>query len=125
PPPSRHRPDLTPALEAICLKAMARRVTDRFDSMRAFADALQQYLKESSGPSSKVVPEQRPATRLSGRSPRPVRPKPSAPRHRWRKIAVVAGVAAALALLLLSVILLVQTPEGTIRIELVGDATNA
>ncbi|MCC6419921.1 MAG: protein kinase [Gemmataceae bacterium] len=38
------RPDLDPGLEAICLKAMAKDVKDRFASMTEFADALDAYL---------------------------------------------------------------------------------
>jgi serine/threonine protein kinase len=47
PPPSRFRPGLDPRLEAICLKAMAKKPTDRFGSMADLAAAL-----ESWGPSS-------------------------------------------------------------------------
>jgi predicted Ser/Thr protein kinase len=43
-PPSRHRPDLDPALEAICLKAMAKDARTRFASMGEFATALAAYL---------------------------------------------------------------------------------
>ncbi len=39
-PPSRLRPDLDPALEAVCLKAMAKKVRDRYASMADFAAAL-------------------------------------------------------------------------------------
>jgi WD40 repeat protein/tRNA A-37 threonylcarbamoyl transferase component Bud32 len=44
PPPSRFRPDLDSALEAIVQKAMARRREDRYPSARAFAEALQGWL---------------------------------------------------------------------------------
>ena len=39
-PPSTHRSDLDPALEAICLKAMAKEVGDRYTSMAELAAAL-------------------------------------------------------------------------------------
>jgi class 3 adenylate cyclase len=45
PSPARIRPDIDGRLEAICLRAMARRLEDRFPSMRAFADALDAYLR--------------------------------------------------------------------------------
>ncbi|MBI1915443.1 MAG: HEAT repeat domain-containing protein [Planctomycetes bacterium] len=45
-PPSRHRPDLDPALEAVCRKAMAKDARARFASMDAFAAALAAYLGE-------------------------------------------------------------------------------
>ena len=44
-PPSSLRPDLDRKLEAICLKAMAREIKDRYASMAEFAAALSEYLK--------------------------------------------------------------------------------
>lgn len=44
-PPSSLRPDLDPRLEAICLKAMAREIRDRYASMAEFAAALTEYLQ--------------------------------------------------------------------------------
>jgi HEAT repeat protein len=44
PPPSRFRPGLDPRLEAICLKAMAKRPADRFASMAEFAAALDGFI---------------------------------------------------------------------------------
>ncbi|MCA9116062.1 MAG: protein kinase, partial [Planctomycetaceae bacterium] len=51
-PPSTHRPDLSPELEAICLKAMAKEPGGRFSSMAEFAHALGDFLKQAgtSGP---------------------------------------------------------------------------
>ena len=47
-PPSTHRSDLDPALEAICLKAMAKTVGDRYASMAELAAALTDYLRAPS-----------------------------------------------------------------------------
>jgi serine/threonine protein kinase len=44
-PPSGHRPDLDPQIEAICLKAMAKRPEDRYATMAEFAAALGDYLR--------------------------------------------------------------------------------
>lgn len=44
-PPSTFAPGLEPDLEAICLKAMAKKPSARFASMTDFASALQDYLK--------------------------------------------------------------------------------
>jgi serine/threonine protein kinase len=43
PPPSSFRQGLDPALEAVVLRAMARRPEDRFRSAHEFGDALQQW----------------------------------------------------------------------------------
>jgi serine/threonine protein kinase len=48
PPPSNYRADLEAPLEAICLKAMAKRPDDRYPSMEAFAQALTGYLRARS-----------------------------------------------------------------------------
>ena len=44
PPPSEHRAGLAPALEAICLKAMAKKPDDRYASMSVFAAAVSTFL---------------------------------------------------------------------------------
>jgi serine/threonine protein kinase len=44
-PPSMHRPDLHPRLEAICLKAMAKKAANRYGSMAELAIALGQFLR--------------------------------------------------------------------------------
>ncbi len=46
PRPSLRRPDLDSAVEAICLKAIAKEASQRFLSMAEFAAALQGYLEE-------------------------------------------------------------------------------
>ncbi len=47
PLPSQFRPDLSPGLESICLKALAKTPAERFASMEAFAAALQQHSHSS------------------------------------------------------------------------------
>ncbi len=46
PRPRQVKPDLSPALEAVCLKAMARRPKDRYDSPRALADDIEHWLAD-------------------------------------------------------------------------------
>ena len=57
PPPSQLRPDLDPALEAVILRAMARRPEDRFPDARTFADALRRWSE------GKPAPDAPPAAR--------------------------------------------------------------
>jgi serine/threonine protein kinase len=52
PPASTRRPDLDRQLEAICLKAMARHVAERYPSMEALATALSSYLRSTGQPSA-------------------------------------------------------------------------
>lgn len=47
PLPSTHKPGIDPALESLCMKAMAKDPKERFPSMKAFADALSEHLKRS------------------------------------------------------------------------------
>ena len=46
PPPSKHRPDLGPDLDAICLKAIAKDPKNRYASMAEFAEALNGFLSD-------------------------------------------------------------------------------
>ncbi len=47
-PPRELRPDLDPALEAVCLKAMASTVAERFPLIGAFAQALEPFIQSLS-----------------------------------------------------------------------------
>ncbi len=44
-PPSQHRADLDPRLEAICLRAISKKIEDRQGSMKELADELTEYLR--------------------------------------------------------------------------------
>jgi serine/threonine protein kinase/CubicO group peptidase (beta-lactamase class C family) len=80
PAPSALRPDVDAALDAICRKAMAKRVEDRFASMAEFATALRDYLHDpipssSSGsarqtptPSTSVETQQAPRENVGNRA---------------------------------------------------------
>jgi tetratricopeptide (TPR) repeat protein/predicted Ser/Thr protein kinase len=50
PPPRQWRPDLDARLEAICLRAMAKRIEHRFASMADFAAALAEWLNGPARP---------------------------------------------------------------------------
>jgi hypothetical protein len=55
-PPTHLRAGLDPALEAICLKAMAKRIEDRYVSMSDFAAALAGYLEKQAAVATVPVP---------------------------------------------------------------------
>jgi serine/threonine protein kinase len=59
--PSKYRPDVDRELEAICLKAMAKRPESRYRSMGELAGALGDYLKGTSQPAQSVVAQTQPA----------------------------------------------------------------
>jgi serine/threonine protein kinase len=64
--PSSLRPELDPRLEAICLKAMAKRDLERYSTMRELAAALGAYLRHGATPlqssSITVAPDPLPAS---------------------------------------------------------------
>jgi formylglycine-generating enzyme required for sulfatase activity/predicted Ser/Thr protein kinase len=102
PPPSSFREGVDPQLEAICLRAMARAPSDRYASMREFADALGGWLKGLS-----VV--EAPANLPSATLPRPTR------LPLWglcTAAALLVGLVAA------GVVFFVQTPNGVVRVEI-------
>ena len=72
-PPSTHRSDLDPALEAICLKAMAKAVGDRYTSMAELAAALTGFLHSPSASPAPAAPAGPPASPspTSGERPQP------------------------------------------------------
>ncbi|HKB37888.1 MAG TPA: family 16 glycoside hydrolase, partial [Gemmataceae bacterium] len=93
PRPGSLRRGLDPKLEAICLKAMAKKAGDRHAGMQAFADALDAWL---------------------GGTQRLPAPTAHPRRRRWPLVAAaLAGVAA----VALGVVLYVNTRQGKIRIE--------
>ena len=72
-PPSTHRSDLDPALEAICLKAMAKTIGDRYASMAELAAALTGFLQSTSASPTPAAPAGSPASPspASGERPQP------------------------------------------------------
>jgi serine/threonine protein kinase len=50
PPPSSLRKGIDPELESICLRAMARKIKDRYASMAELADALLGFLRKGPAP---------------------------------------------------------------------------
>jgi hypothetical protein len=100
--PSKHRPELDPRLEIVCLKAMNKEVADRYASMRDLAAALADYLRVSPPPAAGLGARPRPAW-LSRKS-------------LW----VVLAAGGAAVALVASVVLWIASSMGTIRIDLDG-----
>ena len=69
--PSTHRSDLDPGLEAICLKAMAKSVGDRYASMAELAAALTGFLQSPSASPTPSAPVGSPASPSSTSSKQP------------------------------------------------------
>ncbi len=70
PRPRSLRPDLPPELEAICLRALARRPDDRYPDCQALADALRAWLEGEPSPRGRRGRPSR-AARRPGRLPGP------------------------------------------------------
>lgn len=92
-PPSTHNPSVDRSLESICLKAMAKDPAVRFPSMKAFAQALDGFVKKS-GDAELVV---------ASPAPPPLPASPSTPSRQLKELAAAlsadrkAEVAAAVA----------------------------
>ena len=150
-PPSQHRPDVDLRLEAICLKAMAKKVRDRYASMGEVAEALTDYLRGKGRPGppqdaldpQAPVREARPTAREAGNETLAAQffaklavEEHSAsvlPRGRWhirgprhRLVAWVGTIAiAAMAVMLLSrVVMRVSTDTDTLQTEDSGSNTS-
>jgi predicted Ser/Thr protein kinase len=104
-PPSGHRPDVDPRLEAICLKAMAKQPEARYASMAEFAAALTGYLEATAGGGSTELP-------LAEAPSEPAGP-PAAARKGWGGLAIWGAVAAAVAVAGIGYVVLNKGPTPT------------
>lgn len=142
PPPSSHCQSIDPELEAICLKAMAKRVEDRYASMKEFAQALRTWRQKhgnSTDPSVASLTDRSAATSPATVTPaKPVsdphsiqveQPQslamsyrrrsvadqflPKSPLARWSLIGAAGAV-----LLLAVIIFTIPTPSGTVQFKI-------
>jgi hypothetical protein len=103
-PPSKHRPDLDPRLEAVCLKVLSKEVADRYSSMRQFAGALADCLRAAPQPAGTGTAHGAPVpVPWFGRKPL------------W--LGLAGGVVGA-ATVLAGAVLWILTASGTVRVEL-------
>jgi hypothetical protein len=123
PPPSRFRADLSPELEAICLKTLAKKAEDRPRSMAELAKALESFLRGQGGGArpggddpAKLVFAQMLATDTDV-APRPAGVSRPVRRPRWPWLAGI-GLGAAILLAALLAFLLRGPRDGTVVIEL-------
>jgi serine/threonine protein kinase len=94
PRPSTLRPGIDPLLEAVCLKALAKKPEERFRSMTEFAEALQETLT---------------GDRMSAPAAEP-------PKRQPRTFVLVSA-----ALVALAAVIVIRTKNGTIRVEVDDD----
>ncbi len=87
PPPSSHKPDVDPQLEAICLKAMAKKPEERYSSMEDLAESLTEYLRakrDSSSGAPSDSQEMGAFASMADSGPVPV-PKKSRPKRKAKR----------------------------------------
>ena len=138
-PPSTHRAEIDAELDAICQKAMEKKISDRYASMAEFAKALNDYANGTARRTGKLDPvppaddnrellealEHVPP--IAGLKTATMKPHPSPTRSpktardgNKRKgppmVAIACGGAALL--LLASIVFFMQTKDGTIRVEI-------
>ncbi len=93
PPPSSHKPDVDPQLEAICLKAMAKKPEERYSSMEDLAESLTEYLRakrDSSSGAPSDSQEMGAFASMADSGPVPV-PKKSRPKRKAKRTKRAAG----------------------------------
>jgi hypothetical protein len=116
-PPSKHRPDLDPRLEVVCLKALRKQVADRYASMRDLAAALAAYLRCDPPPAATRTDRGSAVPPAAGRG---ARRRTTWLGRKWPWLLLAAGGAAAAILILLASFLWLPSSVGTIRIDLDG-----
>ncbi|MCH8243726.1 MAG: serine/threonine protein kinase, partial [Planctomycetes bacterium] len=148
PPPSEFRDGVAPEIDAVCRKMMARKGEERYASMKEVAAALTAYLKSSpaaassraAAPPQTVTADEGLAAFLATAAEDEFPALPPRRRRRrrrqrqsmlpqlvspWKNLpprtkAIATTVAASL-LLLMAVVFMIRTPDGTLRVEVTGE----
>jgi Spy/CpxP family protein refolding chaperone len=105
-PPTALRPDLSPQLEGIIMRAMAKSVEKRYASADDFAAALDDYLRQEE-------PRTGPVNRVAAHLTRPAgAARATRPPVRWLRWAVAAALLGGLALLLALIVIHYRDKNG-------------
>jgi len=116
-PPSRHRPDLDPRLDALCLRALAKEPSERFGSMREFAAALDSFSAPVALAAPGAAPVETeaflPTTNWDMRLPKAKKPP------KKHNLNVALGLASGLLVLLLAGVIVLYTRSGDALVQVV------
>lgn len=116
PKPSDLRPDVAPMLEAVCLRMLAKPIEARFQCMQDVAAALAAYLDDANDPLLGTPVAAAPAVAVSATAHHGSGNAADRPTARFNKF-TLGGLAAALLLAGVIVILIRNRDGSTIRIE--------
>jgi serine/threonine protein kinase/WD40 repeat protein len=115
PRPSALRPGLNPQLEEIVMRAIAKKVEERYPNMGEFASALGDYLRQEG---SRTEPVNRVAPYLDRPTPRPRRKPPV----RWWHLAVAVTLVGGAAVLLTQIVIRYKDKDGNEKTTVINPA---
>lgn len=118
PPPTRFRANVSPILDAICLKAMSKRPADRFSSMGEMAAALANFLAAAQNETEHTFTGPEALDRYAAGNQSPQHAARSIRWHQRQRLGVAALASCLSVLLLLGTIhFSLRMPAGIVQIE--------